>query len=273
MLRIYYDYYIKSLKHKLDINKGKADSFKEQKDAIELEIINFYVNTKYTQEDFLKALKTKTLIKANFNNEMYYESLRLKLADLKVVRDEYRKYQKIVDLATKLNISYKVFGFIVDDFLIELRDEFIKGNICVFKLPFFGTMCITLKYPKARISKKTGNAIYPISWVKSKKYKEELIAKGIKVREKGETDGENWLLPMSEPYPIIRWFKAPMLGTPYFKKLCNLVFKPGHGFITDLYLYLEKQPDTKRKYETVGNHYLNTILLWMQQRQLQREVL
>ncbi len=273
MLRIYYDYYIKSLKHKLDINKVKADSFNAQKEAIESEILNFYVNTKYTQEEFLKSIKTKSLIKANFNNETYYEILRLKFADLKVVKDEYRKYQKIVNLATKLNISYKVFKLVVDEFLVELRDEFIKGNICVFKLPFFGTMCITLKYPKARINKKTGEAQYPVSWVKSKKYKQELIDSGVKVREKGETEGANWLLPMSDPYPIIKWFKFPMMGTPYYKKLCNVIFRPGHGFITDLYLYLEQQPLAKRKYETVGNHYFNKILLWTQQQQLLRSQL
>jgi hypothetical protein len=267
MLKIYYAYYIKSLEKKLATNKEKAESFKQQKDKLEDEILNYYTRTKYDKPGFLNAIKTKTLTKGNFNDEITYQSFNLKIQDLKVINEEYKKYVNHINLVIKLNVDYKTFGIIVDTFLLELRDEFIKGNVCVYNIPFFGSMAITLKYPKVRISKKTGNPLYPVSWVKSKKYKAELIAKGVKVREKGEIEGENWLLPMTDPYPIIRWFKFQYrrFRTEGSESVLNkLVFRVASTLITDLYVYLESNPNVKRKYETVGNAYVNKLKQWME---------
>jgi hypothetical protein len=269
MLQIYYNYYVKTLKEKIKINKEKELTFTTQATIFEKEIADFYINTVLSREQFLTALKTGTVTKQIFKNS--FDIFTLKINDLKIVKAEEKKFKTKIALAERLlsQINYNVFKIIVDSFLIELRDEFIKGNICVFKVPYFGVFAITLKYPKVRFSKTTGNPIYPVSWHKSRKYKEELIAKGVKVREAGSNEGENWLLPMSDPYPIVRWFKYNMQTSVYYPHIKNLVYRPATTFISDLYRYLDKVPETRGKYETVGNAYLKGIIEWMRQQKVE----
>jgi hypothetical protein len=92
-------------------------------------------------------------------------------------------------------MDYNLFKKIITCFNKKASDAIIRGGL-LYLGNNLGYSQIRKIIPIKRSDK--------INWQASYEYKNELIAKGVKVREKGSKEGENWLIYQNDPW-YLRW--------------------------------------------------------------------
>lgn len=155
--------------------------------------------------DYIEKIQFDITQEGNININMKGENL---LSDL-TTKEYYVKYINISNsllnkikryelLANMVNIDYKSYYYIMNQMGFHISKEILLGNRYSFERRL-GSVCIA-RFPRS--DKKT------VDWYKSNKKKEELLAKGIKIKQ-DNNDGEDWIVYREdEDYLGFTWDKG-----------------------------------------------------------------
>lgn len=107
------------------------------------------------------------------------------------------------------DVDYKTFSLVIREFNKEISDKILKGY--KFKAVNLGIFEV-LRVPRKKAT---------INWNDSKKYKQELIEKGITPYSRDENpDGEKWFIYFTDPW----YFKWVWFKTKASKYVGNLFY-------------------------------------------------